>query len=188
MAHRLRNLVEDDGGSPAQRVAPAAAVPDLSIDEWLQSPYLTRVATRAAHSIGLGPADIPDLLQEIRIALWRAGRRMGVRVGSVWLFQVASHKAVDILRRRIRSREIEQDFTTSTPAAQSPRLTELGHLLHARASRLPPPLREFYDLHYGHGWSEREIAARLGLCRQSVRWMDRICRRRLAGSVRPGTS
>jgi RNA polymerase sigma factor (sigma-70 family) len=186
MARRLRNSVEDDGGSPARRVAPAAAVPDLSTDEWLHSPYLTRVARRAAHSIGLGAAEIPDLLQEIRIALWRAGRR--ARVGPAWLFQVASHKAVDILRRRIRSREIEQDFTTSMPARQSPRLTELGHLLRARASRLPPPLREFYDLHYGHGWSEREIAARLGLCRQSVRWMDRICRRRLAGSVRPGTS
>lgn len=162
-------------------------MPDLSTEEWLQSPYLTRVARRAAHSVGLGAAEIPDLLQEVRIALWRAGRRM--RVGPAWLFQVATHKAVDILRRRIRSREIEQDFSdTSTPAGPSPRLTELGHLLRARASRLPPPLREFYDLHYGHGWSEREIAARLGLCRQSVRWMNRTCRRRLAGSMGSGTS
>lgn len=163
-------------------------MPDLSTDEWLHSPYLARVATRAARSIGLGAAEIPDLLQEIRIAIWHAGRRMRVRVGPAWLFQVASHKAVDILRRRIRSREVEQDFTDSAPAGPSSRLTELGHLLRAQASRLPPPLREFYELHYGHGWSEREIAARLGLCRQSVRWMDRICRRRLAGSMRSGTS
>lgn len=190
MAYRLRGLVEEGSGSPP-RSAPAAALRELSPDEWLDSlhtPYLARVAGRAARATGLDTSEIPDLLQEIRIALWRAGRRVSGHVGPAWLFRVASHKAVDILRRRIRSRESEQDFTTASPASQSPRSTELGHLLRARASRLPPPLRQFYELHYGHGWSQREIAARLGLCRQSVRWMDRVCRRRLGGSVRLGTS
>jgi len=52
-----------------------------------------------------------------------------------------------------------------------------GLLLHARVAELPARLREFYDLRYVQGWSERELVARLGLCRASVRWLDYTCRR-----------
>jgi DNA-directed RNA polymerase specialized sigma24 family protein len=58
---------------------------------------------------------------------------------------------------------------------------ELGHLLHARVARFSPSLRRFYDLRYLQGLSEREIARSLGLCRGSVRWLDRCCRRELGG-------
>ncbi|MDQ2870144.1 MAG: sigma-70 family RNA polymerase sigma factor [Acidobacteriota bacterium] len=170
-SERPRTSGPESAGSPR---SPRAA-------DWIQSPYLAGVAARVARSKGLAPEDVPDLLQEIRIALWRAGSE--TRVGPSWLFQVANHKAVDFLRRRVRMREIEREFMTAAdpPAGDS----ELGHLLHAQASRLPARLSEFYDLHYGQGLSEREIAARLGVCRQSVRWLDRRCRLGIAGRARP---
>ncbi|MFN2635227.1 MAG: RNA polymerase sigma factor [Thermoanaerobaculia bacterium] len=149
--------------------------------EWIQSSYIARVAAGVARSKGLTPEDVPDLLQEIRIALWRAGPE--TRVGPAWLFHVANHKAIDFLRRRVRTRQIEQQFKAALdPPEGEP---EIGHLLHAQRSRLPARLREFYDLHYGQGLSEREIAVRLGVCRQSVRWLDRRCRLGIAGRTKP---
>ena len=149
--------------------------------EWIQSSYIAGVAARVGRSKGLTPEDIPDLLQEIRIALWRAGPE--TRVGPAWLFHVANHKAIDFLRRRVRTREIERQFMAAVDQPEGE--PELGHLLHAQTSRLPARLREFYDLHYGQGLSEREIAVRLGVCRQSVRWLDRRCRLGIAGRTRP---
>ena len=153
-----------------------------SAEEWLESPYLHRAAVRVAHQYGLAANDVADLLQELRIALWEAGPE--VRVGAAWVFRVASHKAVDLLRRTLQSRRRERAFAHMAAPAEHDQ--ELDHLLRARVDRLPARLREFYELHYLQGRSEREIAQRLGLCRSSVRWLDRSCRRSVAGrSSRP---
>ena len=45
----------------------------LACAEWLDSPRLGYVAARVAYQRGLGPDDLADLIQEIRIALWEAG-------------------------------------------------------------------------------------------------------------------
>jgi RNA polymerase sigma factor (sigma-70 family) len=145
--------------------------------QWLESPYLARAAARVAYQYGLGAEDLEDLLQELRIALWEAEPE--VRVGASWIFQVASHKAVDFLRRQARTRHGDRAFAGSPESGTHD--LELDHLLRARIARLPSRLREFYKLHYQQGLSEREIARSLGLCRSSVRWLDRCCRRRIAG-------
>lgn len=149
--------------------------------EWLESPYLAHVAARVVYQHGLGSDDLEDLLQELRIALWEVGA--DVRVGARWLFQVANHKAVDLLRGRVRRRKRDRAFA-ERKLSSVPDL-ELDHLLHARVDRFPVSLRTFYGLRYLEGLSEREIARRLGLCRASVRWLDRCCRRRLTGSSSP---
>lgn len=143
--------------------------------EWLESPYLAHVAGRVAHQHDLVRDDVEDLVQELRIAVWKAGPE--VRVSARWLFQVANHKAVDLFRKRLRRRD--RVFTGSGGTESHD--PELAHLLHARVARLPHSLHEFYDLRYLQGLSEREIARFLGLCRGSVRWLDRRCRRELAG-------
>lgn len=145
--------------------------------EWLESPYLAHVAARVAHQLNLGRDDREDLLQELRIGLWEAGP--DVRVGSRWLFQVATHKAVDLLRRQVRRRHRDEAFADwkGSPGHD----LELDHLLHVRVARLPASLRNFYELRYRQGLSEREIARSLGRCRASVRWLDQRCRQELAG-------
>jgi RNA polymerase sigma factor (sigma-70 family) len=147
--------------------------------EWLESPYLSRVAARIAHQYGLGADDVPDLLQEIRIALWSMGPE--TLVGAAWVFQVASHKASDFLRRQVRARH--RDRLVAGSRERPTHDVELQHLLRARVARLPTRLREFYELHYRQGLSEREIAQRLSLCRSSVRWLDQCCRRQITGAA-----
>jgi RNA polymerase sigma factor (sigma-70 family) len=160
------------------RNATVNAEPARLTTEWLESPYLPRLISRVAHQHGLREEDLSDLLQETRIALWKAGAKN--RVTGAWLFRTASHKAVDLVRIGIRHRA--QD----TLAARSPLPVpwpdvELEHLLHARVDQLPARLRKFYDLHYNQGLSERETAQSLGMCRASVRWLDRCCRRLISG-------
>jgi len=148
--------------------------------EWLESPYLGRVAARVAQEYGLRPDDLPDLLQELRIALWKQG--LDQRVGEAWVVRVTRHKAVDLLRQRMRTRRRDGVFTTI--AARPWHDPEIDHLLHAKAESLPPKLKAFYALHYQLGLSEREIGRRLGICRASVRWLDHCCRQFVAADRR----
>jgi len=146
----------------------------LSVGDWLESPYLERLTARIAYRHGLPRQDVPDLLQETRLALWKSGSNSRVSVG--WLFQIATHKAIDIVRRARRRAEVALDGQPrrdrSTPA--DPALT---FLLRSRASRLPPALQRFYALRYEQGQSQREVARALGLGRGSVRTLDRQCLR-----------
>ena len=144
---------------------------------WLESPYLGRVAARVARQHGLREDDLPELLQDLRIAVWQAGARAPAT--TAWIFGVASHKAVDMVRLKTRAHRIGQDLAALS--RQSGRDLELNHLLRARVDGLPEHLRKFYDLHYAQGLSERETARSLGVCRASVRWLDRCCRRLVAG-------
>jgi RNA polymerase sigma factor (sigma-70 family) len=138
---------------------------------------LVTLVTRAARLRGVGPNEVPDLVQEVRIALWQKGMEEHVAEG--WVFGVASHKAIDLVRRiardRLRNRE--------APACRSCRDVELEYLLNASVAALAPRLREFFQLHYRQALSEREVAKELKMCRASVRWLDRCCRRRLAASA-----
>jgi RNA polymerase sigma factor (sigma-70 family) len=153
----------------------------VSTGDWLEAAYLVRLARRVAIQHGLGTEDCADLLQEVRIALWEQG--LATPVSAAWVIRVASRKAVDQLRRRARTRSRESSFASQ--AAGAAHDSEFDHLLRARAAALPEKLKKFYDLHYVQGWSEREIAAAMGICRASVRWLDRCCRRRLGGDNRP---
>ena len=150
----------------------------LACAEWLDSPRLRHVAARVAHQRGLAPDDLADLIQEIRIAVWEAGPT--ARVPEAWLHQVAHHKAIDIVRqrRRRRDRAREVRYASGRPIAVR---SELGHLLHVSVAGLPSRLRRFYALRYENGYTQREIAATLGVCRATVRWLDRCCRRLLVG-------
>jgi DNA-directed RNA polymerase specialized sigma24 family protein len=114
---------------------------------------------------------LPDLLQEIRIALWKAG--MDRPVNAAWIFHTAEHKAIDI-GRQSWTRPVNPYPGTPDPARET-RDPELVHLVRARAASLPGSLRRFYDLRYEQGLSERVIAERMRVSRSSVRWMEHRC-------------
>jgi RNA polymerase sigma factor (sigma-70 family) len=150
-----------------------------AVSEWLESPYLEHVAARVAYQFGLPSQEVPELLQELRIALWKAGS--STPVNPTWILHTAQHKGSDLLRtRRERGREISFSGDSSIP---SPRDPELLRLLRARAAVLPPRLKEFYFLRYRAGLSERQIADRLGLCRGSVRCLERRCVKSVKGRL-----
>ena len=133
-----------------------------------------------AAQFGVPQQDTPDLLQEVRLALWKAGPNLSVN--ATWVFHTANHKAIDFLKRKRRSAEVlalSEGSSSSTEADPS-----LAHLLRARAALLPSRLRTFYRFRYEEGLSQREIAKRLGLCRGSVRCLDRWCLRMVKGRLR----
>jgi RNA polymerase sigma factor (sigma-70 family) len=151
-----------------------------TVAEWLESPYLTRVAFRVAAQFGIPSQDWPDLLQELRLALWKAGPSVTVNV--TWVFQTANHKAIDLIRSKRRLREESLAVEEHVVSRNEPD-PGLQHLLHARADLLPRRLREFYSLRFKEGLSQREIAARLGLCRGSTRCLERRCLRMMKGRL-----
>jgi RNA polymerase sigma factor (sigma-70 family) len=155
-----------------------------SAEDWLASPYLDRLVARIASHHGVPAAELPDLVQETRIALWQSG--LDPPVSAALVGSIARHKAVDLVRvlarRRARRRAAGLLKTQAEVDA------ELAHLLRLRVAALPQRLRTFYELHYTQGLSEREIARGWGLCRASVRWLDQRCRDRLSGSHEPSAA
>ncbi len=144
-----------------------------SAEVWLNSPALPGLVARVAARYGIASDDVQDLVQETRIAVWQAGA--DVSVGAAWVARVAMNKAVDFIRQRARIRACLQTIACLTePRWEEP---DLERLLMAQIAELPLPARQFYALHYEQGWSEREIATRLGKCRASVRWLDHCFRR-----------
>jgi RNA polymerase sigma factor (sigma-70 family) len=156
------------------------SVRTLTVGEWLESPYLTRVVSRVAQQYGVARQDTSDLLQELRLALWKAGPDL--MVNRTWVFHTANHKAIDFLKLKRRRAEVALgSFESDEP--ESSRDPALSSLLRSRASRLPGVLRRFYALRYDEGLSQREIAKRFGICRSSIRCLDRRCTRMMKGRL-----
>lgn len=139
---------------------------------WLRSPRLPSLVLRAAMRCGSHPDEIQDVLQEVRLALWALDP--AVTVNTTWIIRTAVHKALDHKRTKARAHAREAAYVRlHSPTLNDP---DLPWLLHAGAEHLPPDLHRYYRLRYEEGRSEREIAAILGLCRASVRWLDHRCR------------
>ncbi len=155
-----------------------------SAEDWLASPYLDRLVARIAWHHGVPAAELPDLVQETRIALWQSG--LDPPVSAALVGSIARHKAVDLVRVLARRRARRRAAGLLTTKAEVD--AELAHLLTLRVAALPLRLRKFYELHYTRGLSEREIARVWGLCRASVRWLDQRCRDRLSGSRKPSAA
>jgi len=152
-----RRLPTTINGEPTTAQAPRTP------SEWLDSPVLLRIVKRVACQYGILPAEIDDLAQEVRIALWSAELQVDIKPG--WVFATARHKAVDLLRRRRHSE------STALPRPPPREAFELVYLIEAQVTQLPERLRVFYRLRYLEGLTEREISGRIGLCRASVRWL-----------------
>ena len=147
-------------------------------EAWLVGPELARLTYVVAAHYRLNAQDAEDLLQETRIALWQDG--LELRVCRTWVIRTAAHKAIDLLRRTISRSDHEKAFARA--AAPGENALELEYLLHSRVAGLPARLRALYELHYAQGLTERETAVELGVCRQTVRWLDSRCRRSLTGA------
>lgn len=151
-----------------------------SVLEWLESLELGGLVGRIAIRYHVAPGDVQDLVQDTRIALWKLGAE--VQVSSAWVIRTATNKVVDHVRSRLRSRLPEQAFAgLASGESHDP---DLERLLHTQVAILPKDLRDFYELHYVWGLSERDAARELGRCRASVRWLDHRCRRILVGPPR----
>jgi RNA polymerase sigma factor (sigma-70 family) len=153
----------------------------LVAQDWLVWPDLDRIVALIATRRNVSPDDIPDLVQEVRLTIWKAGANRAVN--ATWIFKVVASRVLDHVRAQASNRSFDFTSVPEDSLASSYDDAELTHLLRARLCRLPRTLRRFCDLRFGQGLSQREIAREMHLCRSSVRWLERSCRRELTGSA-----
>jgi RNA polymerase sigma factor (sigma-70 family) len=157
---------------PAKDVSPKPANwpngASVRIGDWLESSYVPRLAARVAAQYHLLAADVPDLLQEVLLALWKSDPDLLVARG--WLHRLTAFKAVDIIRKR--HHEAFSSSRTRQAVSESASESEVAHLLHARIAHLPARVQKFWRLRYEAGLTQEEIAVRLGVSRTAIRWLD----------------
>jgi RNA polymerase sigma factor (sigma-70 family) len=155
---------------------------ELPVREWLESDYLRylrRVARRVAFTYRLSEADVPDLYQEICLALWKAGpERM---VNATWIFHTANHRAIELYNRHRRAGRFAAAVGAEGIELGPSIDPEKALLVRARADGLPRVLRRFYRLRFQEGYTQSELMRRAHLTRGSIRGLEKQCIRRLLG-------
>jgi RNA polymerase sigma factor (sigma-70 family) len=146
--------------------------PTVCARDWLQSRGLVRIACAVARRMRLPAAEIDDLVQELRIRLWRTGP--DASISAAWVFKTAEHRVIDFRRRQARLAAL------TPPPTRDPIDAELLGLLRARVSALPAELRQVCQLRLS-GLSERDIARTLQVSRGRVRRINEWCERFLHG-------
>lgn len=136
-----------------------------------------RVVASIAYRRHVRPDDLADLQQEVRLAIWKAGRDR--QVNATWIFKVVASRVLDHLRHEARTKRARitgSQHQSSNPADDA----ELSHLLRARLSTLSNDLQRYYYLRYRCGMTEREVGLKTGNTRSTVRHWERRLKGQLA--------
>jgi RNA polymerase sigma-70 factor (ECF subfamily) len=114
---------------------------------------------------GLSSEEAEDVLQEVRIAFWRAAPRFrGECSLQTYLVQITRRRCIDHLRARERRSADPLDEHGSTGREDPAVETAVDRLAMAEAlEQLSPRQRQVLDLYYVHSKSYREIAAEMGI-------------------------
>lgn len=150
-------------------------VPRDSISDELETLVLrfARFAGRIAHDRGLPAEDTDELLQELRLRLWRA-RKDGLRdLSAGYVRRTAISAALDIIRRRRAGRNVSLDDDESSASPLASTTAGPGELLDqnelaervARAVDALAPARRVVVRMHLQGYKREEIA-------ELLRWSD----------------
>lgn len=122
-----------------------------------------------------GVRDVDDVVQDSLLRIWtaRAGRQIGC--ARAFLFKIARHRALDLLRRDQASPlVVVRDLAGLSVAEDAPSpvdalsTAEKIELVAAAIADLPERCREIVVLRKLRRLSQREVAARLGLSERTV--------------------
>ncbi len=119
--------------------------------------------------------DVDDVVQESYLRIWKARAAAPVRSARAFLFRIAQHVAIDVVRRHRRSPiDVTADLgaldavaDTPPPAAHLEREERID-LLAAAIDALPARCREVVLLRKFELLPQREVAARLGISEKAV--------------------
>ena len=122
-----------------------------------------------------GVRDVDDVVQESYLRVWKAQATQPIQSAKAFLFKVARHVALDLLRRN-RNSPIDAlgDLTAlrviedRLDAADALTAQEKLDLLADAVVALPPRCREVILLHKIKGLPQKEVAAHLGLSERTV--------------------
>ena len=129
-----------------------------------------RVAYGLAYRVLRDDRLAEDAVQEAFLAVWRtaAGFRAERAKASTWILTLVHRRAVDVVRREERRRaepldETTRDAATTESAEDSAWLGFERERVQAALRQLPDVQREAIELAYYGGFSQSELAERLGL-------------------------
>ena len=111
-----------------------------------------------------------DVVQEVFIALWRDASRFDPARGAVapWLFSLARHKAIDLVRReanvRKRTADVDLEFhEADDDVDQETWLNFRREKVLSAIEELTPAQREALELAFFGGLTHVEVSERLGI-------------------------
>ncbi len=158
-----------------------SARPPPSMDpartRWFEQEVHVHEGSLRAYLRGVFPSvrDVDDVVQESFLRVWRARSERSISFAKTFLFQVARHLAIDLIRHERRSPIIPvTDLEASTVVESGPHAAEQAStrqevsLLLEAIDSLPARCREIVILRKLQGVSQKEIAARLSLSEQTV--------------------
>lgn len=138
-----------------------------------------------------------DISQEIFVRLWRKPESYVAERGRflTWLISVARNRAVDEVRARRRRQRYEtaspEEQERELPAAEAndpalnAQLAEQRRIVRAALAQLPPEQREALELAYFGGFTQQEIADRLGQPLGTVKTRIRLGMQKLRAALAP---
>jgi RNA polymerase sigma-70 factor (ECF subfamily) len=119
--------------------------------------------------------DVDDVVQESYLRVWTACATHPIRCARGFLFKVARHLALDLVRRnRISPVDTVRDLADlpvveeRADAVDALNTKEKIQLVAEAVASLPARCREIVILRKLQGYSQREVAARLGLSEKTV--------------------
>jgi RNA polymerase sigma factor (sigma-70 family) len=127
-----------------------------------------RIAYRLAYRVLQDQALAEDAVQEAFLAIWRSAdsyRRERAKPGT-WILTLVHRRAVDLVRREDRRRADpleEAPEAAAGPVADEIDLRERRATVQAALAQLPDDQRQALELAYYGGYSQSELAERLGV-------------------------
>ncbi len=161
---------------------------------------------RLAYRIVRDPADAEDVLQETFLRVYLHIHEFQGRSGlKTWLYRIATHQALAVLRRRQRKVDAATTYLEDTadsddenlpaaerwadPDAPSPEAWALAHetedCVRRAVERLSPPLRAAAALHLFEGLSLPEVAAALDISHSAAKVRVHRARQALRQALAP---
>jgi RNA polymerase sigma-70 factor (ECF subfamily) len=126
---------------------------------------------RTAYSILNNAADAEDVVQTLFLRLVRRQMPADVRTNVTgYFYRAAVNQSLDILRSRRRYELVADVEAFDAPVpSEEPRFAERMHVhLEAALAELSPEAVHILVLRYTHGYSDRQIAALLGVSRIAI--------------------
>lgn len=135
-----------------------------------------------------------EVLLDVYVQVWRQAHRYDTSRGAPlgWLTTIARSRAIDRLRAERYNRQQDElnEATTREPniltnPEHTTALSEVSQHVRAALELLPPEQREVIELSYYSGFTQSEIAARLGQPLGTVKTRTRLGMMKLREVLRP---
>ena len=151
--------------------------PNADQARWFAEEVQPHGAQLKAYLRGSFPAvgDVEDVVQESYLRIWKARAVQPIESAKAFLFKVARHVALDLVRReRVAPIKAVPDLTAVSVLAEGPNVAESActneeiALLAEALDSLAPRCRQIIMLRKFQHLSQKEVAERLGISEGTV--------------------